>query len=86
LFAAILGAVLVGIALGVFLPAAPARGVIALAIVVAVAIWVVGENFGQIFTGAATDPNSGPLLVLLAVAYWPTRRKDPGSPSTVPAA
>ncbi len=85
-FAAILGAVLVGIALGVFLPAAPARGVIALAVVVAVAIWVVGEDFGQIFTGATTDPNSGPLLVLLAVAYWPIRGKAPGSPSTVPAA
>jgi hypothetical protein len=85
-FATILGAVLVGIALGVFLPAASARAVVALAIVVAVAIWVVGENFGQIFTGAATDPNSGPLLVLLAVAYWPIRGRAPGSPSTVPAA
>jgi hypothetical protein len=24
-----------------------------------------------IFTGAGTDPNSGPLLALLAVAFWP---------------
>jgi len=78
LFAAVLGAVLVAIALGVFLPDAPGRAVIALAIVVAIVIWVVGEDFGQIFTGAATDPNSGPLLVLLAVAYWPIRQKAPG--------
>jgi hypothetical protein len=35
------------------------------------AIWVLGENFGQILTGMGTDPNTGPLLVLLAAAYWP---------------
>jgi hypothetical protein len=78
-FAAILGMVLVTIALGVFLPTAPARGVIGVAIVVALFMWVVGENFGQIFTGSATDPNSGPLLVLLAAAYWPIRQQVPRS-------
>jgi hypothetical protein len=41
---------------------------------VALAIWVVGENFGAIFTGSATDPNSGLMLALLAVAYWPARK------------
>ena len=25
------------------------------------------------FTGQGTDPNTGPLLVLLALAYWPRR-------------
>jgi hypothetical protein len=40
---------------------------------VAAVIWVVGEAFGTIFTGGGTDPNSGPLLALLAVAYWPVR-------------
>jgi hypothetical protein len=34
---------------------------------------VVGENFGGMFTGSGTDPNSGPLLALLAVTYWPVR-------------
>ena len=29
--------------------------------------WVFGEAFGQLFTGVATDPNTGPLLVLLAL-------------------
>ncbi len=47
------------------------------------AIWVVGENFGGILTGTGTDPNSGPLLMLLAAAYWPLRPKisphDPGT-------
>ena len=32
--------------------------------------------FGGILTGSGTDPNTGPLLMLLAAAYWPaTRRK-----------
>jgi hypothetical protein len=37
-----------------------ARGVV-------VVIWLVGENFGAIFSGSATDPNSGLPLALLAV-------------------
>ena len=40
----------------------------------ALAIWIVGENFGAMLTGMATDPNTGPLLILLAAAYWPLRR------------
>ena len=44
-----------------------------LAVVVAAAIWVFGEAFGGILTGGGTDPNSGPLLALLALAYWPAR-------------
>jgi hypothetical protein len=34
-------------------------------------IWVLGQAFGQIFTGMATDPNTGPLLILLALAVYP---------------
>jgi hypothetical protein len=49
------------------------RAALALAGLVAVVIWVVGEGFGGVFSGPATDPNSGPLLVLLAAAYWPVR-------------
>jgi hypothetical protein len=40
---------------------------------VAIVIWVVGEGFGMILAGGATDPNSGPLLMLLALTYWPLR-------------
>jgi hypothetical protein len=36
----------------------------------ALAIWVVGQNFGGIFTGMGTDPNTGPLLVLFALCLW----------------
>lgn len=39
--------------------------------VLSTAFWVVGQNFGTIFSGQATDLNSGPLLVLLALLLWP---------------
>jgi hypothetical protein len=48
--------------------------------VVSAVIWVFAEAFGQIMAGGATDPNSGPLLVLLALAFWPLR-----TPSATPA-
>jgi hypothetical protein len=34
----------------------------------ACAVWLVGEGLGGLFTGRATDPNTGPLLILLAFA------------------
>lgn len=58
---------------GVYLPPAAARAALLLAVVVALVIWVFGEGLGMIMAGGATDPNSGPLLVLLALAYWPAR-------------
>jgi hypothetical protein len=59
------------IAAGVYLTPAAAKATLVLGILVALVIWVVGEGFGMILAGGATDPNSGPLLVLLALAYWP---------------
>jgi hypothetical protein len=67
----VLAVALVIVAAGVFLPRTVARATLVLALVVAAVIWVVGEGFGTILAGGATDPNSGPLLALLAVAYWP---------------
>jgi hypothetical protein len=67
----VLAVVLAAVAVGVYGPAPAVRAAVLLAVVVAVVIWVVGENFGAILAGSATDPNSGPLLVLLAIAYWP---------------
>ena len=32
------------------------------------AIWVLGQDLGQLYSGQATDPNSGPLLALMAIA------------------
>jgi hypothetical protein len=69
----VLAIALVIIAVGVYLPAPAARATLVLAIVVAAVIWVFGEAFGEILTGGATDPNSGLLLILLALTYWPAR-------------
>jgi hypothetical protein len=69
----VLAVALVIIAVGVYLPPPAARGTLVLALVVAAVIWVVGEAFGTILTGGGTDPNSGPLLALLALTYWPVR-------------
>jgi hypothetical protein len=35
--------------------------------------WLFGQAFGQPFSGIATDPNTGPLVVLLALALYPNR-------------
>jgi len=69
----VLAVALALIAVGVYLPRPAARAAVVLAIVVAAVIWVFGEAFGTILAGGATDPNSGLLLILLAVTYWPTR-------------
>lgn len=45
---------------------------LAASIVVNLLIWYFAEGFGMIFTGMATDFNSGLLLVVIALACWPT--------------
>jgi hypothetical protein len=39
-----------------------------LGLVLALAFWVLGQDFGMLFSGQATDPNSGPALALMAIA------------------
>ncbi len=62
----------------VFLSAWP-RVFLALAMLLVFAGWVVFQNLAGIYTGAATDVGTGPILILLACAFWPTR---PGRPVT----
>jgi hypothetical protein len=69
----VLAIVLVVIGVGVYLPPAGTRAALVLAIVISLVIWVFAEAVGGILAGGATDPNSGPLLALLALAYWPPR-------------
>jgi hypothetical protein len=66
----VLAALFAVIAVGVLVPAAT-RPVLALAMVTAAVIWVLAQGFGGILTGQGTDPNTGPLLILLAAAFWP---------------
>jgi hypothetical protein len=69
----LLAAAFWAIGVTIFFPAA-VRPALALSFFVAAFIWVVGENFGGIMTSQATDPNSGPLLALVALAFWPSGR------------
>lgn len=39
----------------------------------ALAIWVVAQDIGQLYSGQATDPNSGPLVALMAIAVLGSR-------------
>jgi len=80
----VLAVALVLIAAGVYLPARITKAALVLAIVVAACIWVFAQAFGGILAGGATDVNSGPLLALLALAYWPPRTA-PAAPQAVPA-
>jgi hypothetical protein len=80
LTAILLAAAFAVTAVGVWCPAA--RAAIVLALVLAAFLWL-AQGFGALFTGAATDPNSGPLLILLALAYWPAEAKaDPATEGT----
>lgn len=36
--------------------------------VVATTFWVLGQNIAELYSGQATDPNTGPLIVLMALA------------------
>jgi len=72
----VLAVLLAIVALGVYLPARYVNPTLVLAIVLSLAFWVIGENFGALLAGGATDVNSGPLLVLLAVAYWRDQRQS----------
>jgi hypothetical protein len=69
------------IAAGIVLPRTT-RPVLVLACGIALVIWVLGENFGGLLTGQATDPNTGPLLILLTAAFWPPRRLPPTQPDS----
>jgi hypothetical protein len=77
----ILAAILVTIALGVYLPVPAVRAVLILAVIAAAALWI-AQGLGGVFSGSGTDPDSGPLLVLLAAAYWPARQATAASPAS----
>jgi len=72
------------IALGPFLSVTTGRALIVTAVVLSTVIWVVGQGLGGVFSGSGTDPNSGPLLILVAAAFWPRRVRDPAGPVSEP--
>ena len=66
----VLAVLLALVAVAVYLPAPALRAAIVLAVVLAATLWL-AQGMGELFTGMATDPESGPLLALLALAFWP---------------
>jgi hypothetical protein len=59
------------------LHASAAAGLVAL-----LAIWVIGQDFGQVYSGQATDPNTAAIAVLVGVAllFGYRRRGAPTAP------
>jgi hypothetical protein len=74
LLSILLATIFAAIAAGVF-RVGTTRPALVTGIVIAMLIWLAGENVGGIFTGHGTDPNTGPLLILLAAAFWPPGRR-----------
>jgi hypothetical protein len=54
-----------------------ARRLLVVATVLQLLYWVVGQGFGGIFQGGATDPNAAPLFILLAYTLMPLTRYSP---------
>lgn len=60
------------------------RGALLLGIALSLLYWALGQSLGGLTTGTATDPNAGPLFVLLAVALWPASAQARPTPDAEP--
>lgn len=54
-----------------------ARAALVVSVALALVYWVIGQGLGGVLTGSGTDPNSGPLLILLAISIYPIHRASP---------
>jgi hypothetical protein len=80
--AILLSLVCLVVAAGVFMPPQATQFTVVLAVVVFALIWVAVQDFGGIMAGGATDPNAAPLVILIAVIYWPlTEARAPAAGS-----
>jgi hypothetical protein len=75
LFALLLGLLAVFAGWGIVVPGLR-RACLFTGIVVAAFVGLAGQDLGAVFTGHGTDPGSGPLLTLLALALWPPRNSS----------
>jgi hypothetical protein len=69
LLALVLAALSAAIGLGVGLNRW-AKDLLVLSVVLNLVYWFVGQGLGGMFAGGATDPNSGPLFILLAYVVY----------------
>jgi hypothetical protein len=76
------------VAVGAYLPPRWTQLSVVLAVVVFALVAVAVQDLGGILAGGATDPNAAPLVVLIALIYWPlTTREgdvDPGAGRAAP--
>ncbi len=72
--------VFVGAGFGMFLAALP-RLFLSLGVLIALAGWVAMENLGGILTGSTADVGTGPVLILLTLAFWPVRARARSRPA-----
>ncbi|GAA2491273.1 hypothetical protein [Streptomyces longisporus] len=70
LFVVVLGLLQVAVGAGV-LTARTRRAALSAGIALAVATGLLGQDLGGLLTGHATDPGTGPPLVLFALTLWP---------------
>jgi hypothetical protein len=69
--AILLALVCLVVAVGVFMPPVVTQFTVVLAVSVFALIWVAVQDLGGILAGGATDPNAAPLVILIALLYWP---------------
>jgi hypothetical protein len=80
---ALLIAVEVLIALWAVIPGRTRQLSVLTGTVIAAGAWVVIQGLGDLTSGQATDPNAGPLIILLAIAVYGARTPTPAT-STPP--
>jgi hypothetical protein len=51
-----------------------------LGLALTVALWVLGQQFGALYSGQATDPNTGPLLALMAIVLLASTTRSVEAP------
>lgn len=64
------------IGLAVFIPGFLRQSAIILGCLLALLYWVVGQSMGAYFSGLATDPSTGPLVILLGIAVLGCTQRD----------
>ena len=75
-FLLLLSTVQLIIGLAVIIPGFIRRSAVVLGCALALTYWIVGQSMGSYFSGLATDPNSGPLFVLLGIAVLGCTQRD----------
>jgi hypothetical protein len=73
-----LGLGLAGAAVGLGVLSSRTRpGALIAGVVLATLVGIVGQDLGELLSGQATDPGSGPPLVILALAVWAVTKSAP---------